>query len=90
MNDAVILLCGVILLLAILPMVLMGRAFKGAGSRTGAPGTPGTDSGADSGLAGVDLAGAAKTKTGHGPDDSGGQGDAGGDSGGGDGGGGGE
>ncbi len=38
MNDAVILLCGVILLLAVLPMVLMGRAFKGA-SRKGAAGT---------------------------------------------------
>ena len=35
MNDAVILLCGVILLLAFLPMVLMGRAFKGAGKRKG-------------------------------------------------------
>lgn len=38
MNDAVILLCGVIVLLAFLPMVLMGRAFKGAGKRKGGEG----------------------------------------------------
>ena len=35
MNDAVILLCGVILLLAFLPMVLMSRAFRGADKRKG-------------------------------------------------------
>lgn len=49
MNDAIILLCGVILLLAILPMVLMGRAFKGAGDRKGPdeakPGREAADSG---------------------------------------------
>ncbi len=39
MNDAVILLCGVILLLAVLPMILMSRAFKGAGRRKGEGGS---------------------------------------------------
>jgi len=44
MNDAVILLCGVILLLAVLPMILMSRAFKGAGRRKGEGGSkPGAD-----------------------------------------------
>ena len=62
MNDAVILLCGVILLLAVLPMILMGRAFKSAGTRKDAAGS-------DGGVAGEDS-GAAKAKSGHTGDDS--------------------
>lgn len=78
MNDAVILLCGVILLLAVLPMILMGRAFKGAGRRKEGP--------VGDGVAGTADPGSARVKSGHGTDDSGSLGD----SGGGDGGGGGE
>lgn len=33
MNDVVVLICGVILLLALLPMFLMRSAFKGAGAK---------------------------------------------------------
>lgn len=78
MNDAVILLCGVILLLAVLPMVLMGRAFKGAGAKK-------DGGGADITAVPGDTA-PAKAKTGHSADDSGSFSE----SGGGDGGGGGE
>jgi uncharacterized membrane protein len=78
MNDAVILLCGVILLLAVLPMILMGRAFKAAGSRKEAAGS-------DGGVAGA-APEAGKAKSSHAEGDSSGF-DA---SGGGDGGGGGK
>lgn len=78
MNDAVILLCGVILLLAVLPMILMGRAFKGAGRRKEGP--------AGDGGAGAADPGSARVKSGHGTDNSSSLGA----SGGGDGGGGGE
>ncbi|HOY79579.1 MAG TPA: hypothetical protein PLN33_17310 [Hyphomonadaceae bacterium] len=77
MNDAVILLCGVILLLAVLPMILMGRAFKGAGSRKDAAAT-------DVSPVGTEQA-ATKAKTGHGSEDSGGFSESGGGDGGGDG-----
>ena len=33
MNDVVVLICGVILLLALLPMFLMRAAFKGAAAK---------------------------------------------------------
>ncbi len=82
-NDLVILVCGVILLVAVLPMILMSRAFKGAGGRKGAPAADANPVGIDPGVASL---GSAKVKTGHNPDDSGGSSD----SGGGDGGGGGE
>ncbi|MDP3494466.1 MAG: hypothetical protein Q8R82_15250 [Hyphomonadaceae bacterium] len=66
MNDAVVILCGVILLVAILPMILMNRAFRGAGNRK------------EEGGGGAYTAGAAdrpgKDKGDHGQDDSGGQG----------------
>lgn len=86
-NDLVILVCGVILLVAVLPMILMSRAFKGAGSRKDTAGADGTPILVDPGSAHL---GAGKAKTGQGADDSGGFNDAGSYSGGGDGGGGGE
>ncbi len=38
MNDMIILLCAVILLLTVLPMFLLGSAFKGAKKRQNASG----------------------------------------------------
>ena len=50
MNDVVVLICGVILLLALLPMFLMRAAFKGAAVKgKGAGEASRGDSGADSG-----------------------------------------
>jgi len=65
MNDLIILAFAVIMLLAVLPMILMSRAFKGAGRRKG--------EGSDASVAAV--AGGdgplVKPRVGHGHDDSG-------------------
>ena len=81
MNDLIILAFAVIMLLAVVPMFLMSRAFKGAGRRK--------EEGGDTSVATAAVAGdgpPVKSKTGYGHDDSGS--DGGGD--GGDGGGGGD
>ena len=50
MNDVVVLICGVILLLALLPMFLMRAAFKGAAVKgKGAGEASRGDSGPDGG-----------------------------------------
>ena len=53
MNDVVVLICGVILLLALLPMFLMRAAFKGAAAKgKGAGEASRGDSGPDGGEGG--------------------------------------
>ncbi len=80
MNDLIILAFAVIMLLAVLPMILMSRAFKGAGRRK--------EEGGDASVATMAVGDSppVKPKAGYGHDDS--AGDSGGD--GGDGGGGGD
>lgn len=79
MNDLIILAFAVIMLLAVLPMILMSRAFKGAGRK---------EEGGDASVATMAVGDSppVKPKAGYGHDDS--AGDSGGD--GGDGGGGGD
>ncbi|HOZ26180.1 MAG TPA: hypothetical protein PLH23_08915 [Hyphomonadaceae bacterium] len=47
MNDLIVIAFGGILLLAVLPMFLMGRAFKGAGKREADRGDASSGIGAD-------------------------------------------
>ena len=72
MNDLIVLAFAVIMLLAVLPMFLMSRAFKGSGRRK----EEGSD--ASAWAIGGDSP-AVKSKSGQGHDDSGTEGGGGGD-----------